>query len=104
MTLCSVLTDGVHAHGCISICHCEQVNIFGVGGGAACQNHFIIILILKKMNAHVMFYLDDEIELVIELRTPILYFHINNEMLIKDHVLLRCTFSVISRLDGVTFS
>ena len=50
------------------------------------------------------FYLDDVIELVMELRTPILYFHINNGMLIKDHVLVRCTYSVISRLDGVTFS
>ena len=50
------------------------------------------------------FYLDDVIELVIELRPPILYFHINNEMLIKDHVILGSTFSVISRLDGVIFS
>ena len=58
------------------------------------------------------FYLDDVIELDQSrrsidgrsIRTPILYFHINNEMLIKDHVLLRRTFSVISRSDGVTFS
>ena len=87
-----------------SLCHGEQVNIFG-GGGPACQNHFIIILILKKTDRPCdEFYLDDVIELVIKLRTPILYFHINNEMLIKDHVLLSSTFSVISRLDGVTFS
>ena len=55
MTLCSVLTDGIHAHGCISISLCEQVNIFG--GGRCLPKSFYYNFDFEKLIAHVMSFI-----------------------------------------------